>query len=107
MDLVPFLAGSAAIDSDHPSVRQLAKSIRRENELATVRTAYELVRDRFAHSYDIGAAEVSVSASDVIRHGHGICLPLYCGPTIFRLDSATKSLRATVRMTQQRAACTA
>ena len=30
-------------------------------------------RDRFAHSYDIGAAQVSVSASDVIRHGHGIC----------------------------------
>jgi Transglutaminase-like superfamily len=25
------------------------------------------------HSYDIGASEVSVSASDVIHHGHGIC----------------------------------
>jgi hypothetical protein len=34
---------------------------------------YEVVRDRFPHSYDINGEEVSVSASDVLRHGHGIC----------------------------------
>jgi transglutaminase-like putative cysteine protease len=73
MDSVPFLASSAVIDSKHPSVRRLAESVRHEDQLATIRAAYELVRDRFAHSYDIGAAEISVSASDVIRHGDGIC----------------------------------
>jgi transglutaminase-like putative cysteine protease len=73
MNLAPFLVSSAVIDSDHHSVRQLAGSVCRQDQLRTIRATYELVRDRFAHSYDIGAAEVSVSASDVIRHGHGIC----------------------------------
>jgi len=73
MDLKPFLAGSAVIDSEHPNVRRLAESLRRKDELATVEAADEVVRDQFPHSYDIGATEVSVSASDVIRHGHGIC----------------------------------
>jgi transglutaminase-like putative cysteine protease len=68
-----FLASSAVIDSHYPSVRRLARSVRREDQLETIRAAYELVRDRFAHSYDIGTVEISVSASDVIRHGHGVC----------------------------------
>lgn len=72
-DLTPFLSSSAVIDSNHPSIRELANFLRREDQLATVRSTYELVRDRFPHSYDIGAVEVSVSASDVLRHGHGIC----------------------------------
>ena len=72
-DLAPFLARSAAIDFDDPSVTRLAETVRRDGNLATIRAAYEAVRDRFAHSYDIGAQQVSVSASDVIRHGHGIC----------------------------------
>lgn len=38
-----------------------------------MRNAYEAVRDRFPHSYDISAEEVSLSASDVLRNGHGIC----------------------------------
>jgi transglutaminase-like putative cysteine protease len=73
MDMLPFLAPSAAIDIHHPSVRRLAKIVCGAHELETVQAAYELVRDRFAHTYDIGAAEISVSASDVIRYGHGIC----------------------------------
>ena len=73
MDVLPFLTPSAAIDIEHPSVRRLAKSVCGGHELATVQAAYELVRDQFAHTYDIGAAEISVSASDVIRYGHGIC----------------------------------
>jgi transglutaminase-like putative cysteine protease len=73
IDLAPFLAPSAAIDFDAAIVTRLAETIRRDSELPTIRAAYELVRDRFAHSYDTGAQEVSVSASDVVRLGHGIC----------------------------------
>ena len=68
-----FRAASELIDRDHPAVRRLAAEVQRQTELQTIRAAYETVRDRFPHSYDIGAEEVSVSASDVIRHGHGIC----------------------------------
>jgi transglutaminase-like putative cysteine protease len=73
MELGPFLSSSDTIDFDHESICWLAKSVLRESQLATVRASYELVRDKFPHSYDIGAPEVSVSASDVIRRGHGIC----------------------------------
>lgn len=72
-DFVEFLATSNIIDHDHPAVRRLAAEIRRNTELQTIHAAYETVRDGFPHSYDIGAEEVSVTASDVIRHGHGIC----------------------------------
>ena len=38
-----------------------------------MRLAYDTVRDRYPHSMDIDTQAVSVSASDVLRHGHGIC----------------------------------
>jgi mutator protein MutT len=68
-----FLAASITIDSNHPAVQRLAAEIRRPTPIETVRAAYETVRDRFPHSYDIHASAVSVSASDVLRSGHGIC----------------------------------
>jgi transglutaminase-like putative cysteine protease len=71
--LAPFLAASAAVDRDHPAVQRLAEEIRQRHTLDTIRVAYETVRDRYPHSMDINAPEVSVSASDVLRHGHGIC----------------------------------
>ena len=71
--LAPFLARSAAIDCDHPAVKRLAEEVRRADTLATVRAAYVTVRDRYAHSYDIAATAVSVSAADVLKNGHGIC----------------------------------
>lgn len=71
--LAPFLAASAAIDRDHPAVQQLAGEVRRPRDIDTMRVAYETARDRYPHSMDIDAPAVSVSASDVLRHGHGIC----------------------------------
>ena len=73
MARAPFLAASSVIDFDDPAVRRLASDVSRDGELATVRSAYACVRDGYAHSYDIAAVEVSVSASDVVRRGHGIC----------------------------------
>ncbi len=71
--LAPFLAASPAVDRDHPEVQRLASEIRRPCIIDTMRVAYETVRDRYPHSMDINAPQVSVSASDVLRHGHGIC----------------------------------
>lgn len=71
--LAPFLAASVAIDRDHPAVQRLAGEVRRPHDIDTTRVAYETVRDRYPHSMDIDAPAVSVSASDVLRHGHGIC----------------------------------
>ena len=69
----PFLAASAAVDRDHPAVQLLAGEVRRPSDIDTMRVAYETVRDRYPHSMDIVASAVSVSASDVLHHGHGIC----------------------------------
>lgn len=71
--LAPFLAASAAIDCDHPMVRLLADEVCRPHDIETMSVAYDAVRDRFPHSMDIDTQAVSVSASDVLRHGHGIC----------------------------------
>jgi transglutaminase-like putative cysteine protease len=71
--LAPFMAASAAIDRDHPAVQLLAGEVRRPRDIDTMRVAYDTVRDRYPHSMDINAPAVSVSASDVLRHGHGIC----------------------------------
>lgn len=71
--LSPFLAASAAIDRDHPAVQRLAVAVRQRHDIDTMQLAYNAVRDRYPHSMDIDAREVSVSASDVLRHGHGIC----------------------------------
>jgi transglutaminase-like putative cysteine protease len=68
-----FLAASAAVDCNHPAVQLLASEVRRPGDIDTMRVAYETVRDRYPHSMDIAASAVSVSASDVLRHGHGIC----------------------------------
>jgi transglutaminase-like putative cysteine protease len=71
--VVAFLAASVVVDHDHPKVREFSAEVHRGTEIETVRTAYETVRDRFPHSYDIDAQRVSLSASDVLRNGHGIC----------------------------------
>lgn len=71
--LAPFLAASIAIDRDHPAVQRLAREVQRSQDVDTMRVAYETVRDRYPHSMDIDVSAVSVSASDVLRHGHGIC----------------------------------
>lgn len=68
-----FLTDSGVIDCKHPAVQRLATEVRQITKIETVSAAYETVRDRYPHSYDINASEVSVSASDVLRHGHGIC----------------------------------
>jgi transglutaminase-like putative cysteine protease len=68
-----FLAASVVVDHQHQAVREFSAKICRSTEIETVRSAFETVRDCFPHSYDITAEEISVSASDVLRYGHGIC----------------------------------
>ncbi len=63
------------VDFDNPEVKALADKLfaEAEDETDFVRRAYEYVRDTFPHSADINADEVAVSASDVLKIGHGIC----------------------------------
>lgn len=58
-----------------PFVAKLAKEFSSNSvgKVEQARLIYECVRDRYPHTFDIGADEVSVTAQDVIRNGHGIC----------------------------------
>ncbi len=74
-DIGCYLQCSDIIDFDNESVAQLADKLYSESDGETdfVRRAYEYVRDRISHSADIGADEVTCTASQVLKAGHGIC----------------------------------
>lgn len=70
-----YLAETAEVDYSNPAVSKLATELRTyaENDIAFVKNAFEYVRDRISHSWDIQSSQVTCAASDTLRHGHGIC----------------------------------
>lgn len=73
-DLNEYLACSPYIDFDDPLIMETAGRLCIPgDETATAKSVYEYVRDRISHSFDIGAQNVTVSASQVLKEGHGIC----------------------------------
>lgn len=70
-----YLQEDAVINFRNPHIIALGKKLseQAESEGAYIKSAYEFVRDSIAHSADIGAEEVTCSASEVLRAGHGIC----------------------------------
>jgi transglutaminase-like putative cysteine protease len=70
-----YRSPSPYLDFEHPLVRrQLAAFGRDESdEVALARKLFEWVRDRVAHSTDIGSRRVTVRASEVLQHREGIC----------------------------------
>ena len=70
-----YLKYDDVIDFNKPEVKALADTLFDEasSETDFVRHAFEYVRDTYPHSADINADEIAVSASDVMKIGHGIC----------------------------------
>lgn len=70
-----YLARSHVIDYDDVTIQQQAcrLSTGSHNEVEIIQACFEFVRDRIAHTFDIGAEKVTCSASDVLRYGHGTC----------------------------------
>ncbi|MFJ8667562.1 transglutaminase family protein [Streptomyces sp. NPDC093600] len=72
-----YLAADAAIDHEHPLVRETAARLRAQlpdaSAYAYAKAAYEFVRDIIPHSFDSGDMRVTWRASDVLAHGTGIC----------------------------------
>lgn len=66
-DLSPYLAADPWIETDHPAIVATAR------RLGSARAVYTFVRDQIAHSWDIQAARVTATASEVLSAGHGIC----------------------------------
>ncbi|MFD0673208.1 transglutaminase family protein [Cohnella sp. GCM10027633] len=70
-----YLAETEEIDYSERSIHRLADELRAgaSDDTGFVKAAYEYVRDRISHSWDIQDARVTCAASEVLRHGHGIC----------------------------------
>lgn len=63
------------MESDHPDVVGLGKTLRDEHadDVDFARAAFEWVRDEVAHSYDAHDRRVTLSASEVLRERVGLC----------------------------------
>lgn len=69
-----FLRPTNVIDYEDPNVRALAAELARDAEPQTVACrCFEWVRDEVRHSLDHHDTRVTLSASEVLRYGTGLC----------------------------------
>lgn len=74
-DIQSYLRFSHYIDGDSLSIQRKAAELKRysENETELVKNTYHFVRDEIKHSWDAQDKRVTITASDVLREGVGIC----------------------------------
>jgi transglutaminase-like putative cysteine protease len=70
-----YLVGCEVIDLSHPSIKQFAATLRAEhtNDVSFAQAAFEHVRDGVRHSWDAQNRRVTLSASETLRVGVGLC----------------------------------
>jgi transglutaminase-like putative cysteine protease len=77
LDSAEYLGGDDVIEVSHPEVRALSARLRAESasgdDAEFARIAFEWVRDQIAHSADAADPRVTVTASQVLREGVGLC----------------------------------
>lgn len=73
--LEKYLECTQYVDFDDTAVRELAVEIKSksDDELSLIENTYLFVRDEIHHSWDENNRRVTVTASDVLREGTGIC----------------------------------
>ena len=74
-DINSYLVFSHYIDGDEASVQKKAKELKKTAgcEIELAKAAYYFVRDEIKHSWDAQDKRVTITASDVLREGVGIC----------------------------------
>lgn len=70
-----FLGEDEFIECSDPQVSALAGELRSAaaDDVAYARAAFEWVRDRVGHSWDVGDPRVTLTAGEVLRHRVGLC----------------------------------
>lgn len=70
-----YLDPGPVVESDHPDVRRLAHDLRTRNadDVDFARAAFEWVRDQITHSVDADDSRVTITASEVLHQGTGLC----------------------------------
>ncbi|GFO54475.1 Cro/Cl family transcriptional regulator [Geomonas sp. Red276] len=76
-NLNDYLVSDSIIDWTTPEVREKALELTRSlsDEVEKAQCLYEWVRDIIPHSKDAGLDILTCTASEVLRHGTGICFP--------------------------------
>lgn len=70
-----YLEKTKYVNYDNPKVKELALKLKEESvdEIDLVKRTFEFVRDNIKHSWDAKDRRVTISASDVLEKGVGIC----------------------------------
>ena len=70
-----FLSADQYVDYHHEGIQSLCKELFSPamNSMEKTQTAYLFVRDHIPHSFDCQAQVITARASDVLKHGTGIC----------------------------------
>lgn len=71
--LVAYLEPTEVIDFECGTVRAVADGLQCSHVEETVRHCFNFVRDEIPHTFDRGKGPVTCNASDVLKHGTGIC----------------------------------
>jgi transglutaminase-like putative cysteine protease len=73
--LQAFLSEDKYVDFSAPIIQAKASELFDGimDDTQKARAAYEFVRDKIPHSFDIGATTITAKASDVLKHETGIC----------------------------------
>ena len=74
-DISDYLENSDVLDYDHPLVAQTAEHLTYglKDNLSKARAIYKFTRDHIFDSFQINATSVTITASEVLDKGHGIC----------------------------------
>lgn len=70
-----YIKNTKYINYDNQQVKEKADDLAQDckNQIEMIEKLYNYVRDEIAHSWDIQNRQVTITASDVLREGHGIC----------------------------------
>lgn len=70
-----YLKCDDVVDYKNEAITELADKLfqKTNNEFDFIKAAYEFVRDNISHSADINENEITCTASEVLKAGHGIC----------------------------------
>ena len=70
-----YLEKTEYVDYDDAGIRNVAEHLRNQaqDEVSLIRDTFYFVRDEIKHSWDAQDSRVTVTASDALREGVGIC----------------------------------
>jgi transglutaminase-like putative cysteine protease len=70
-----YLTGDEVIDLSHPSIEGFARTLRaaHADDESFARAAFEYARDGVRHSWDVQDPRVTLSASQTLHEGVGLC----------------------------------